>query len=431
MYLSGAYYHGIRFLYSEAFELYNLLLEDAGGDDQLAIEKNSKNGHVYNVTAINHSGFFAEGRTCSDFEIEEGPRNITLENCFALSSEAERGIFLDGGDVPLQNITLRNCEVANTAGNEWCRGIHLVRTEGFNIVDCYIHDIAWRGLEIYLSTQGKLEGVVIDSYHYGIGIKYSSDINFLGGKCTNGRYGIWLKYDVDRCHIKDYICSNNSEVDISISDSDSEDNIIEDCYLLSYTQVRDRGTRTVIRNIYNSLPLSTGILAVDSSPFSVECFVDGVSWAFTPQSREVEVGNYTVSWADVEGYYTPTPQTVEVFENSTTSAIGVYEELIPLTTSLSCEVFDMDTTGEFEVLVNGNLIYSNPRDRGRNNIWTVLTFDVTPYVDFGSNLVVLRNPRTAYCLVRNVKITVGLTEVVNDATTTRLKVSEKQYPFTI
>lgn len=102
-----------------------------------------------------------------------------------------------------------------------------------------------------------------------------------------------------------------------------------------------------------------------------------------------------------------------------------------LPTELSLQVFDMDTAGEFQVLVNGNLIFSNPTDPTKNNLWRNLNFDITPYVGFGSNVVVLRNPTWAFCAVRNAKITVNGIVVVNNPASTNLQHNEKQYAFNI
>jgi len=68
----------------------------------------------------------------------------------------------------------------------------------------------------------------------------------------------------------------------------------------------------------------TGTLSVDTTPVQGEVFVNGLSWGTAPQTREVTVGTYTVSFGAVAEYSTPSPQTVQVTVGTTTSVIGEY-----------------------------------------------------------------------------------------------------------
>ena len=70
-----------------------------------------------------------------------------------------------------------------------------------------------------------------------------------------------------------------------------------------------------------------GTLIVESRPIAAECFVNGSSWGLTPQSRNVQAGTHEVSWANVDGYYSPNPQIVTVNENETVTVVGEYAEV--------------------------------------------------------------------------------------------------------
>ncbi len=100
-------------------------------------------------------------------------------------------------------------------------------------------------------------------------------------------------------------------------------------------------------------------------------------------------------------------------------------------TSLSVQVYDMATAGEFQLLVNGDVVYTNPSDPSKVGVFATLNFDITSYVNFGSNVVVFRNPISACCRTYGAQIIVGGVKVVDDQTITTLQLSEKQYSFNI
>jgi len=94
-----------------------------------------------------------------------------------------------------------------------------------------------------------------------------------------------------------------------------------------------------------------GTISIQTEPISAQVFVDDISWGTTPPPREVEIGTYTVSFADVEGYITPPPQQKEVFENQTTTFMGTY---VLATGTLSIDAIDITGTPlQAEVFVNG------------------------------------------------------------------------------
>jgi signal peptidase I len=87
----------------------------------------------------------------------------------------------------------------------------------------------------------------------------------------------------------------------------------------------------------------TGTLTIRTEPVAGEVFVDGKSWGIAPQSREIGVGQYTVSFGPVARYYTPPPRRVEVKADLEEVVVGVYKPingtLTITTTPISAEVF--------------------------------------------------------------------------------------------
>jgi hypothetical protein len=87
----------------------------------------------------------------------------------------------------------------------------------------------------------------------------------------------------------------------------------------------------------------TGTLTIRTEPVAGEVFVDGESWGIAPQSREIGVGEYTVSFGPVARYYTPAPTEVFVEADVEEVVVGVYEPingtLTITTTPVSGEVF--------------------------------------------------------------------------------------------
>lgn len=74
-------------------------------------------------------------------------------------------------------------------------------------------------------------------------------------------------------------------------------------------------------------PVETGTLSIETIPFNGEVFVDGESWGQAPQSRDVAVGEYTVSFGGIPGFTTPDDQQVTVAEDETTEVVGEYTEI--------------------------------------------------------------------------------------------------------
>jgi uncharacterized protein (DUF2141 family) len=71
-------------------------------------------------------------------------------------------------------------------------------------------------------------------------------------------------------------------------------------------------------------PVPKGTLSVTTTPVAGEVFVNGISWGIAPQSRDVQIGTYNVSFGPVAGYRTPTWQMATVYENLETTVTGVY-----------------------------------------------------------------------------------------------------------
>ncbi len=107
-----------------------------------------------------------------------------------------------------------------------------------------------------------------------------------------------------------------------------------------------------------SAPALNGTLTVDSTPISAECFVNGTRWGFTPQTRSVTIGIYEVTWADVEGYYTPEPQIITINENETVVASGVYEEIPPPLKTFKLRVWSQPVQGISVKISNETRVFS-------------------------------------------------------------------------
>lgn len=100
-------------------------------------------------------------------------------------------------------------------------------------------------------------------------------------------------------------------------------------------------------------------------------------------------------------------------------------------TFLTCEVWDMDTKNEFQIQVNGRLVYVCPTNASNNDIWVKLSFDITNYVIQGDNFLKFFNPTTAYCRLRNVQVKYCDVAVLKDTTSIPLQLSEKTYCFNL
>ena len=98
-------------------------------------------------------------------------------------------------------------------------------------------------------------------------------------------------------------------------------------------------------------------------------------------------------------------------------------------TQFSCEAYDMGTSNELQVSINGNRIYTSTSNSANNNQWVTLSLDLTDYIIDGTNTLEVANPTYSFCLIRNVKITVNTETVIDDATQQGLQNSEITYTF--
>lgn len=108
------------------------------------------------------------------------------------------------------------------------------------------------------------------------------------------------------------------------------------------------GTRDATFQPYHPLDfgaLATYPLAIQTTPVSAEVFVNDESWGQAPQSRDVRPGQYTIAFADVDGYATPPTQIVTVGLQGAT-VTGTYQPLHPLTvTTIGSGTVELDPPG--------------------------------------------------------------------------------------
>ncbi len=74
----------------------------------------------------------------------------------------------------------------------------------------------------------------------------------------------------------------------------------------------------------STVPIETGTLSIDTTPVKGEVFVNGESWGTAPQSNEVDVGTYTVSFGVKSGFYTPGSVSATVLADTEKEVIGTY-----------------------------------------------------------------------------------------------------------
>jgi len=68
----------------------------------------------------------------------------------------------------------------------------------------------------------------------------------------------------------------------------------------------------------------TGTLSIDTTPVKGEVFVDGESWGIAPISKEVEIGTYSVTFGEVQGYQTPSLKTITLLRDQQINVPGTY-----------------------------------------------------------------------------------------------------------
>ena len=88
-----------------------------------------------------------------------------------------------------------------------------------------------------------------------------------------------------------------------------------------------KDTTTTITGTYVLITADTGTLTIDTTPVKGEVFVDGAPWGTAPQTKIVEIGPYTVSFGDMEGYETPVSQEAVVTKDTLTEVEGIYAEI--------------------------------------------------------------------------------------------------------
>jgi hypothetical protein len=86
-------------------------------------------------------------------------------------------------------------------------------------------------------------------------------------------------------------------------------------------------------------------LTVDSTPVKGECFVNSTSLGIAPQTVRVVPGTYEVSWGNVEGYNTPTPQIITLTDNEVDTVVGVYEEPPPPPAQYQLSIYSQPLNG--------------------------------------------------------------------------------------
>ena len=117
----------------------------------------------------------------------------------------------------------------------------------------------------------------------------------------------------------------------------------------SQEAVVTKDTTTPITGTYILIPTETGTLSIDTEPVKGEVFIDGISWGTAPQTRELEIGLYDVSFGEVSGYVTPDPVEAEVKTGETIEVTGTYTDIPP-----DMGVLSVDTEPvKGEVLVEG------------------------------------------------------------------------------
>lgn len=77
-------------------------------------------------------------------------------------------------------------------------------------------------------------------------------------------------------------------------------------------------------------PPGKGTLSVDTTPVKGEIYIDGVYEGIAPLIRDLDPGEYIVSFGDVEEYTTPGDKSVTLAGGATVEVIGEYKKPIPI-----------------------------------------------------------------------------------------------------
>lgn len=76
-------------------------------------------------------------------------------------------------------------------------------------------------------------------------------------------------------------------------------------------------------------PPGKAILMIKTTPIMGAVYINGVYQGVAPMTFEVDPGTYTISFGDIEGYYTPSGVTITLAEGETRTVTGEYEQIIP------------------------------------------------------------------------------------------------------
>ena len=185
-----------------------------------------------------------------------------------------------------------------------------------------------------------------------------------------------------------------------------------------YSSIRncrlDNQWKTLCFDITEYVTLGANTLTI-KNPTSGVCYVKDVV---------VTVGNTQVV-KDCHIYKLQQNQKCLYFSVSSTTT-----PTLPKTT-FTCKVYDMDLANEFNLLVNGQKVYSSTSNYRLDNQWKTLYIDITTYLQSGNNTIIVKNPTTGVCYVKNVMVTVGSSEELNLYQTFKLQMNQKNFCFNI
>jgi hypothetical protein len=135
----------------------------------------------------------------------------------------------------------------------------------------------------------------------------------------------------------------------------------------------EAGKTTDILGAYTK---QTGTLSIMTTPVAGQIIVNQVVWGIAPQSRQIDIGTYTVSFGEVNGYTKPADQSLTVTNQQVTTGTGTYVVLPPLQGNLS-----VDTTPvKGPIFVNGEAWGTAPISKAVNvGNYTVSFGDMTGF----------------------------------------------------